>query len=794
MYTVFNSDSINEINKCYAKYTELAYATSDIGMEIETRFMVDNKVNIYKAYYDKVFNYYKPKTAIIDTLEIRDVEDRDNTTWRLDIKENKGHLKVKLGDYIDKEFFDIKVSVSVEVKNQKTPKYLSKAVTVRNRKRYSVILEEGVMLDLTEIRQESKKQETKYQIEIEINDILKLSRLQHWTTHIWKILHGTDLLYTINDKKQVINFVENILQQPLDYSILTNARQLFFKDIVYGGLVGCKNQKYSTEKSGQITYSVSYKTDGVRHMLVITNNGDVWLINHPNIFNLIKRADPKYKIFGGTILDVEYVPLESRKNNYTNTKNWIHLIDALSVATNQGEIRDVRNSDRTVRTKQISFDLKSIEGDDILEFYIKDNFYFRTPDEFFEVIANVFNGVSSLPYKTDGLIFTPGETKYKLYDVESAPDYLRVLTSYPDICKWKPVEEITIDLKFIDGRFYASPGKGTGKEQGQGQGQSKELVEFKKYKTNSKLRNNTVYEFKIENEVLVPIRERPDKPFPNRINVVNSNIKAIQENISINDLCATNNRLVFKYHNRIKKLLISQIVKPGDSVLDIGGGQGGDLPKYKDAKADAIYYVEPNQTNIVELKNRVKEYRMEGKVQGIITGGEDYKAITKMLTEKVDVVSLMLSLSFFWKDEQMLDDLVTTITNNLKPDGKIIFLTIDGDALRELAHSSIRTENAPKKRVVFGDNDYIILPDPKDLQEPSRREVEIKLSNTILESETNTGVQKEWLVILSDLTKRLRKYGYDLTEIYRADDEKLLNSYGQRLTRLYSYGYYSKIK
>jgi len=78
----------------------------------------------------------------------------------------------------------------------------------------------------------------------------------------------------------------------------------------------------------------------------------------------------------------------------------------------------------------------------------------------------------------------------------------------------------------------------------------------------------------------------------------------------------------------------------------------------------------------------------QNKFDLIKTGGENYQFIREELDrllgkgEKVDVISMMLSMTFFWKDEKMFNGLVKTIKKCLKPDGVLLFLTMDGDFTR----------------------------------------------------------------------------------------------------------------
>lgn len=764
-------DVKNNINLNISNINNLSFPKENVNLEIEVRFMLNGN-NIKRKFFDRLKNIYEnyKKERKKDTIEIQNIIDEDRDIQKSYRKNNdEKEFKYKYYKYVDRDKYDIKVDVSAEIKNINTKNVkLDNKKKIRNRDRTTYFLEDGVKLDMTIV------DKFKYEVELEINDINKIDLLVKWLDIIWKDLHGSDEIYTISEKREMENYVENILGEPLSYNILNNARQLHFKDIVYGGIVGCINKKYSTDiEEHKIVYSVAHKSDGERKLLIVYKN-KIWLINPSFTFNLLQRKD--YNILEGSIIDVEYIPPESRLEGAPDIKYWLHGIDLLCVKDDNERISDIRESTRGYRLRELARIVNSLRliDQDIIEFHLKTNYMCYNPEEFFQVMININNTIPTLNYKTDGFIFTPDNTKYKLADVEAAPMKWRKLSFYPDICKWKPSDRITIDLFYDGKKVYAN-----------------KKIEIKGYQIKGG-DINVVNEYKVSGKTLKYVKSREDKPKANDINVINDDLKSIQENITIEDLAGLNLRLVFKYHNQIKKTLIDKLINKNDYIMDIGFGRGGELSKYKEREVGGIYAVEPNVKNLKEAKERIKSYGMKN-VQIINTGGEDYEEITKEVSngnpeDRVDVVCLMLSLSFFYKSEKMLDGLVKTIENNLKQDGKILFLTIDGDACMEMAHSSIRREEAPKKRITLGNDDYIEFPDK------GSREVTIKLSNTILENEGEEGIQKEYLVVISDLTKKLRKIGFNLGEIFRADGERLLPIDGQKYTRLYSYGYYEKNK
>jgi len=186
--------------------------------------------------------------------------------------------------------------------------------------------------------------------------------------------------------------------------------------------------------------------------------------------------------------------------------------------------------------------------------------------------------------------------------------------------------------------------------------------------------------------------------------------------------------------------------------------------------------------------NRISMNKMEGKVtivgeEGI--GGEDTVAITNAVRSfipggKVDAVALMLSMSFFWASDSHLDALVNTIVNNLKPGGKIVFFTIDGDTVEQIFEPALGGPHVTDKTIVTAEMHLY----PKRAP-PLGRPLDFTLPGTIVGDE-----QREYIVHIQDFTSRLAKYGIYLHEIHRAESEKLLSEENKLYSSMYSFGYY----
>jgi ubiquinone/menaquinone biosynthesis C-methylase UbiE len=303
--------------------------------------------------------------------------------------------------------------------------------------------------------------------------------------------------------------------------------------------------------------------------------------------------------------------------------------------------------------------------------------------------------------------------------------------------------------------------------------------------------------------MFIPKTLRTDKTSPNFWTVANDDWLWIADPITENLLRGQSFDLVFKYHNAIKRALYqttsaSAEEEGGETLLDIGSGQGGDTAKWRNYKK--IIAVEPNENYIPELRRRIQGAGLENKVLIVNTPGENYEGITEAVYGfnggPVDCVSLMFSLTFFWESEVKLQNLARTINNNLKESGQIIFVTMDGDSVLQAFRPAIR--GAELSRLMF--ENYIPRPGVIELLPPEKasgkdpasgispQPVYIDLPGTIVEK------QIEYLVFINDLLIILRHLSevknnsWELAEIHRAEQEKFLTNSELIYTKMYSYG------
>src|SRR5581483_5501668 len=206
----------------------------------------------------------------------------------------------------------------------------------------------------------------------------------------------------------------------------------------------------------------------------------------------------------------------------------------------------------------------------------------------------------------------------------------------------------------------------------------------------------------------------------------------------------------------------------------------GDLNKWR--AFSKIIAVEPDPEHVEELNRRIVTYGMQDKVKVVIAGGQETDKIRRAVEDylgkdkKVDVVSTMLSLTFFWKSSDLVQALVDTILTNLKPNGKFIFLTMDGDLVQQTFEPAFGTGLVLNK-LELG---------PATIEYNSQKSmIDIHIEGTIVENQT------EWLVRLKDLVILLGQFNYKMTLQHKADEEKFLTEEEIIMTQMYTYGMFN---
>ena len=475
-------------------------------------------------------------------------------------------------------------------------------------------------------------------------------------------------------------------------------------------------------------------------------------------------------------------------------------------------------------------------SDDPLHFFrfaAKEFFPFTTSEEFFNIINGLspilepfdlgqtttfyphytVNGIN-FPFAIDGMIFTPSYP----YNPQSHRFTNRKLTHIPDVCKWKPTRLLTIDFMIdlnsegqIDLYNY---------DRTLGQVAFRGDINYRESDKNLGINPFNPSQIDITGFTFIPkmivemgwdattqklkyYRSREEKGEANSLDIAIDDWIDIHKPLRLATLSGKTFELVFRYHNKIKTQLISRHIEINDIVLDIGAGGGGDIYKLK--MAQKVYAVEPDLKNITELRQRLDASSMKDKYTVIQAYGQETEKITvAMGQDKASVIILMLSLSFFWQTSEYLQMLINTIKAVLAPGGRILFLTQNGDAIKEAAEP-----------ILGGETNWVTLADQSKVltlgvqqganfldKSASQQGVQFQLFPRIPGSGRRldvqipgiVGLQTEYLVFIRDLILRLQEFNVELQEISRATNEKFLTTAEKNYTAFYSYGYFEATK
>jgi mRNA (guanine-N7-)-methyltransferase len=173
------------------------------------------------------------------------------------------------------------------------------------------------------------------------------------------------------------------------------------------------------------------------------------------------------------------------------------------------------------------------------------------------------------------------------------------------------------------------------------------------------------------------------------------------------------------YHNAIKFILIGEHTNPGERVLDLGCGKGGDLNKWEKAQAGNYIGIDISDTSIREAIRRFRTQRYEFQVS-FITGDCFGVPLPTVLEAAqinfqrelpVDVVSMQFCMHYAFESEEKATTMIRNVAWALKIGGKFIGTIPNSDFIKyKLTH-----RKSPSDRG-FGNNLYSVT-FPKEIPE-----------------------------------------------------------------------------
>lgn len=165
-----------------------------------------------------------------------------------------------------------------------------------------------------------------------------------------------------------------------------------------------------------------------------------------------------------------------------------------------------------------------------------------------------------------------------------------------------------------------------------------------------------------------------------------------------------------QHHNDVKRELIQRCVKPGNSVLDVGCGFGGDLHKWVSSGIRTLDMCDPSSDALAEAKSRAS--KIKG-VEPVMYHGDILACPTN---KRYDVVCYNFSLHYIFANEKLFRQSIRAIRDRLKPGGKLIGVIPDSESVLmetpfkdELGNFFVRKETTGFGN--FGEKVFVMLVD-----------------------------------------------------------------------------------
>lgn len=598
-----------------------------------------------------------------------------------------------------------------------------------------------------------------------------------------------------------------------------------------------------------INYTITDKADGERHLLIIDKYNTGYLIDNKFIVKHILKNP--IKNIKNCILDGELIKQNGKNNDlflifdmllYNNEsiidKKFIHRMDYIN-KLNEKKFNNKKYDITSDENKKIHIKIK--------QFYILDkhiylmdisdddkkklnNYSFLkllSSDKYTDFMIDLWNNRNKyFEYLLDGLIFTSLNNLYKQKN--------NMHITY----KWKDVH--TIDVRVINDKkddtiwYFDVNRKNDNKY---------DIIENYTYDEKKDI-NGTVkfgeydiveFMFDDKQNQFIPLRLRNDKNIPNARLTVESVIKAIEDNINIDEIFnmtdidfgsvfyqEINQKQKYRkksldinmreFHNYIKNKLIQYpyinsnniIGNNNKSLLDVSTGKGGDLMKYWYAKYYNILALDISSNSLEEFNKRIKKFNKPelnitlinaDSTKNILSYDAGINDIDKKKLKiyfdqhkdyKFDKIVCNFAISYMFTDddpyaENFFKNIYELLKNN---DGVFVGTLLDGDKLDEYFIKNKKKEIIAKNN---GDIFYKIKPLGKYYKKNN--------NNKILVS------RHEWIYPIYEkviykyiLEKSLAKYNLELIQYknfkdyyndFKKDKKKILSNNEQKISFLH---------
>ena len=737
-----------------------------IDLDENTTLEIEAKVkDISKTDFHVLSDFFLQNFKFTDTFSI---DTYDEMGGRITEEKERFYNTTKDNVYYNKKMYRgtvVKITISKEKKELLEIEEVENFKFKREKKRRSFI-DNNYSYDMTEVT-EIPSGKTSYEFEIEIIDPKKVN-YKEFTQVIEKsidfIKSYMDDVYRFCNKSLSSGRIDN--SDKIEYSLVSTARDLKKKDL-------------TSENSILRGFNVSIKADGIQYFLVFHKTG-IWLVSiRQEKTERICDFSEEFSHLENSMFVGEIINREKIIDGNTIDSNCVYL-PYDTICFNNKIVVETDYDNRISFLKQIKDILFKCDGVNKIRVIEKKIFSLGTTSKsFFEGFKKCYESKKDLIYLNDGYIFTPVKSPF-VAEGQFKKKWERFLFKNLDVCKFKPVEKRSIDLKVSDKKLYYKSGRNLEEfsllsfDLNFQESLDEKIVEFFPDFSEGKVK-------------LVPERIRSDKIFPNKKDIIEEIVFSYKEENPITEetLLGKNTVLMRDFNNKIKNELISSLE---GYVVDMGSGKGGDMFKFSNnEKIKKVLAVEPNLEFAKEHRKRLKNFKSSNKFS-LLPGvkAEETEKISKGVIEFLPnsmegeklTITFMISLSFFWSSDVKLNSLAKTLneineiykTRGGEESVDVVFLTIEGDRVRKLFKN-------------WGKNSITLNTITLTLGEGNQLVVDIKDSKTVSQ-------QIEYLV---DLPLLYKKAGMekDFLKSPKVSKNLLMTTSEAIYINLFVYGKYS---
>lgn len=710
----------------------------------------------------------------ISIHDIDKIRFHDDVCW-------ESKRKIKHVDYPD---IGLRIGLSTEIAENIPSKSVSLDL-MRQRTRYSYELPDlPFVVDITSvvtIDAEGNKSNLDYfcnELEIEYTGDHRefnnyLPDFYAFIERMWFILYESDVYYTRSEfdamRSNTLDLIrtpemggDRISQSGRDVvkQYLAKPRSIKTQDLTAEGLYGLGSKG---------PYYVTYKTDGVRALLVGDDSG-IWLYYPPIYENMLARREKgrKYTHF---ILDGEYLH-DQRVFVPFDLISWRLPNRPPSTLINEKYRDRLRIMNALLNKFDVAAGSLPIEVR-CKEIHLLDRCH---TSEGMNELARFIDDRHDQDYATDGLIFTPADHGYHMFKTRAPPLPTRILHRYPDIVKWKEESQLTIDflVKRVSGlsmhngyELYAFDDVRGTKSDVLFTGTNEYPLSSGMVDTDNEIMHSithpTIVEFQWNGEQLVPIKIRDDKSSQNGIAVSQDNWNTLRNPITRTSLLQGYVRAPHAVTARIKELIyrISLKIIPKSeqdlTLMEVGAGLGGDLKRWSLINPSRIIAIDPDDVKLDELVSRVSSQDdNDYKLDVLAYKGEDIELYERVRDNRITLSSSMLSASFFSESPNRLARFFNLMV--LAPTLQIYSITVQG----------LEKAIGPRSQWIEGES-YDVYPARVRIINASNP---VTIGFTHMSSATIDGEQIEYPLDVDNARKHLHDLAYDtkitdLTKVYQ---------------------------